>query len=205
MSKVIDAIDDELAGWIGRQHVFFVATAPSGPGGHVNVSPKGYDSFRVLGPHRVAYQDLTGSGAETIAHLRQNGRITVMFCAFEGPPRIVRFHGTGQPRFAGDDGFEDLAGRFEAATGTRAYVDIAVERISTSCGYAVPFLDYAGERDTLTRWADRKSPDQMSEYWAAKNARSIDDLPALPHREGLTLSVGDGSIPQRGSDPLGGP
>ncbi len=110
MAKTYECLDDDLVEWIGRQHVFFVATAPSGPGGHVNVSPKGYDSFRVLDASTVAYLDLTGSGVETIAHLRDNGRITLMFCAFEGPPQIVRLQGRGQVIMPGDADFDDLIG-----------------------------------------------------------------------------------------------
>ncbi len=174
-----DEITDELAAWMAEQHLFFVASAPSGHAGHVNVSPKGYDSFRVLGRHRVAYLDLTGSGAETIAHLRENGRITVMFCAFVGRPRVARLHGTGRALFPGDDGFEELTDLFEHSTGLRAIVDIEVERISTSCGYGVPFMEFAGERPTMTEWADRKGPAGIRTYHEEKNRLSIDGLPAL--------------------------
>jgi hypothetical protein len=130
VGRVHDSLDDELASWIGRQQVFFVATAPSGDDGHVNLSPKGYDSFRVLSPRRVAYLDLTGSAVETIAHLRQNGRITIMFCAFTGKPRIVRLHGRGTVRRPGDDAFDELAGLFPSLPGARSVIDVDVTRVS---------------------------------------------------------------------------
>jgi hypothetical protein len=176
---VHDELTDDLTEWIGRQHVFFVATAPDGPGGHVNLSPKGYDSFRVLDRSRVAYLDLTGSGVETIAHLRENGRITVMFCGFEGPPRILRLYGTGRPVMPGDDGFAELAAPFPPLAGLRSIIVVDIERISSSCGYAVPFLTYDGERDTLLDWAERKGTDGIDAYHAEKNAVSIDGLPGL--------------------------
>ncbi len=176
MSKTFECLTDELVAWIERQHVFFVATAPSGPGGHVNLSPKGYDSFRVLDPLTVAYLDLTGSGAETIAHLRDNGRITVMFCAFDGPPKIVRLQGQGQVLVPGDDGFAELASRFDELPGARAVIRIDLDRVSDSCGYAVPFLGFQGDRPTLVQWAERKSPAELDEYQRTHNARSIDGL-----------------------------
>jgi len=178
MGKVLDALDDSLIEWIGRQHVFFVATAPS-EGGHVNVSPKGHDTLRVLSPTAVAYLDLTGSGAETIAHTRENGRITVMLCAFEGPPQILRLFGTGTSHPEGSDRFAELAPRFPDLPGARAVVEVDVERIQTSCGYSIPFLDFREERPTLQQWAERKGDDGLRDYWAEKNATSIDGLPAL--------------------------
>src|SRR4051794_14144285 len=138
MGKVFDAIDDKLAAWIGRQHMFFVGTAPSGDG-HVNVSPKGpIGSLRILDPHTVAYLDVIGSGAETIAHLRENGRIVVMLCSFDGPPRILRLHGRGEVLApdAVDFGVEPPAGT------ERAVIRVAVERIADSCGYGVPVMRY---------------------------------------------------------------
>ena len=180
MGRVHDGIDDHLREFIDRQAVFFVGTAPTSAGGHVNVSPKGVrGTFAVLGPHRVAYLDLTGSGAETIAHLRENGRITVMFCAFDGPPRIVRLYGSGQALVAGDPGFTDLAPAFAEVSGARAIVDVAVDRVADSCGYGVPRLDVVSDRDDLLRWAERKGPDGIAAYWREKNAASIDGLPAL--------------------------
>lgn len=179
VSKTIPALDDDLISWIADQPVFFVATAPDGPGGHVNLSPKGHDTFRVLDPLHVAYLDLTGSGAETIAHLRQNGRITVMFAGFAGPPRIVRMHGQGTVHELGSDGYRRHQPRFDDLAGARAIIEIDVERLSTSCGYAVPFLEFAEERPTLLQWAARKSPEQLEDYRAEKNATSIDGLPAF--------------------------
>ena len=178
MAKVLEELDDALIAWIGEQPVFFVATAPT-QGGHVNLSPKGHDSLRVLGPTRVAYLDLTGSGAETIAHTRENGRITIMLCAFSGPPRILRLYGTGSAHPVGTPGFSALAHHFEAMPGARSIVAVEVERIQTSCGYAVPFMELRDERPTLRQWADRKDDDELAAYWVDKNAVSIDGLPAL--------------------------
>ena len=179
MGKVLEQLDDNLTAWVQRQHVFFVATAPLGAEGRVNVSPKGYDSFRILSPTRVAYLDLTGSGAETIAHLRENGRITVMFVAFEGPPNIVRLHGKGQVHTVGDPAFDALLPAFSEYPGARSIIEIDVERVSTSCGYSIPFMDYAGERDTLVEWAERRGDDGVHTYHGEKNRHSIDGLPAL--------------------------
>ena len=180
MGKVFDAIDDKLAAWIGRQRMFFVGTAPSGSGGHVNVSPKGpMESLRILDPHTVAYLDVIGSGAETIAHLRDNGRIVVMICAFEGPPRILRLHGRGTVLAAGAVAFETTP----PAGTERAVIRIDVERIADSCGYGVPVMEYVGDRPQYPAWAETKirkgGPRALEDYVAAKNARSIDGLPAV--------------------------
>jgi Pyridoxamine 5'-phosphate oxidase len=191
MGKLYPEIDLRLREFIAAQPVFFVATAPclgpDGSGGHVNVSPKGYrDTFAVLGPHRVAYLDLTGSGAETIAHLRQNGQITIMFCAFETRPKILRLYGTGQIVLPGEPGWAGLAEHFSGYPGIgtapgseRAIIDVAVHRIADSCGYAVPVMELTEERDLLLNWAGRKSPGSLQAYRAEKNAVSIDGLPAL--------------------------
>lgn len=178
MAKVIEAIDDALAEWIAAQPVFFVASAPAA-GGHVNISPKGHDTLRVLGERSVAYLDLTGSGAETIAHTRENGRLTIMLCAFQGPPRILRLFGTGTAHPKGTARYEQLVDRFPDLPGARSIVELAVDRIQTSCGYAVPFLTYDQERPTLQQWAARRSEDDLAAYRRAKNATSIDGLPAL--------------------------
>jgi hypothetical protein len=178
--KVFESIDGRLREFIERQHVFFVATAPLAAEGHVNVSPKGLDgTFAVLGPHRVGYLDLTGSGAETVAHLRENGRITVMFCAFDGPPRIVRLHGTGRHVTPGDSEFAALATGFPDQPGVRGIVVVDVERVSDSCGYAVPLMTYDGDRHLLTSWAGNRGPDGIAKYQREKNSTSIDGLPAL--------------------------
>jgi hypothetical protein len=187
MGKVYDAIDDRLAAWIGRQRMFFVGTAPAGAGGHVNVSPKGpIESLRVLDPHTVAYLDVIGSGAETIAHLRENGRIVIMLCAFEGPPRIVRLHGCGEVLDA-----DALAFDAEPPDGTaRAVIRVDVQRIADSCGYGVPLMSYEGTRPQYEAWARTKlakgGPTALEDYMADKNATSIDGLPALAgEREGV--------------------
>jgi pyridoxamine 5'-phosphate oxidase-like protein len=181
MGKVFDEIDEKLAAWIGRQRMFFVGTAPSGEGGHVNVSPKGpIESLRVLDPRTVAYLDVIGSGAETIAHLRDNGRIVVMFCAFEGPPRILRLHGRGTvlPVDA-----VDFPGTDVASDAKRAVIRVDVERIADSCGYGVPVMQYVSTRPQYAAWVDAKlrkgGEHALEEYVAEKNARSIDGLPAV--------------------------
>lgn len=180
MGKVLPEIDDALAGFLSAQRLFFVASAPTSVDGMVNVSPKGLEgSFAVLGPHEVAYLDLTGSAAETIAHLRDNGRICLMFCAFDGPPRIVRLHGHGEAVPQGDPRFAGLAGHFADIPGARSVVRVDVTRIADSCGFAVPRMEFAGERDQLVRWAVNRGPEGLRAYRAARNARSIDGLPAL--------------------------
>jgi Pyridoxamine 5'-phosphate oxidase len=181
--KVHESIDDRLRDFILDQPMFFVATAPSGPGGHVNVSPKGMaGTFAVLGPHRVAYLDYHGSGAETIAHLRDNGRITLMFCAFQGSPNIVRLHGTGRAVAVTDPEYTELLPAFAAPPdthGARSIIDVDVHRVSDSCGYAVPLMAYEGDRDLLLRWNSRRDEQALSEYRRVKNATSIDGLPVF--------------------------
>jgi len=168
MGKVHEHIDAKLAEWIGRQSLFFVATAPS-EGGHVNVSPKGpIGTFRILDELTVEYDDYVGSGAETIAHLLDNGRICVMFCAFDGPPRIVRLHGRGEV-LAGDD----------PGDGVRGAIRVHVDRVSDSCGYGVPLMEYVGERPQREAWVAKKGADGLRAYVAEKNAVSIDGLRAL--------------------------
>ena len=162
--------------------MFFVATAPLAADGHVNVSPKGMDgTFAVLGPHRVAYLDYFGSGIETIAHLRENGRIVIMMCAFDGPPKIVRLHGRGRTLRPGDDGFAALRARFAKARdkGVRSIVVVDVDRISDSCGFSVPLMEYVADRDVLDVAQQRRDDDYFVEYGAAKNAASIDGLRGL--------------------------
>jgi len=173
------SLSDELAQWWREQPLFFVATAPAGADGHVNLSPKGYDTLRVLGPQRVAYLDLTGSGVETIAHLRENGRITLMACAFSGNPRISRIYGRGTVHPLGSDTFAALAREFPALPGRRAVIEVEVERVTTSCGYAVPLMDLVDDRDRLIEWAENKGDDGLREYWTSKNATSVDGLPGI--------------------------
>ena len=182
MGRVLDAITDELAAFIAAQRVFFVATAPT-DGGHVNLSPKGLDTFTVLDPNTVAYLDLTGSGIETVAHLRENGRITIMFCAFDGKPNIVRLYGRGEVLAIGEPDADALLPRFGSYPGARSVIRVHVDRVSTSCGYGVPRLTYDGERDQLTTWAERRGPDGLVGYREEKNAVSIDGLPGLADRD----------------------
>lgn len=178
MGKVLPALTDELTEWIGEQPMFFVATAPD-TGGHVNVSPKGHDTLRVLDPTTIAYLDLTGSGAETIAHTRQNGRITIMLCAFDGKPKILRLFGTGVAHPADTERFEKLRSLFPDLPGARSVVEVSLHRVQTSCGYAVPTMDLRDERSMLIEWAERRGADGVVDYWGEKNATSIDGLPAL--------------------------
>ncbi len=179
MGRSFDAIPDHLVSWMEEQPIFFVASAPLSAEGHVNLSPKGGDSFRVLGPNSVAYLDFTGSGAETIAHTRENGRLTIMFASFGSKPNIVRLFGEGRALLPGDDGFDDLSSRFPENPGTRSVVTLEVARAQTSCGYSIPMMELVGPRPTLDDWAERKGPDGIEAYWQQKNQRSIDGLPAL--------------------------
>jgi hypothetical protein len=179
MGKIHEAISSEIEAWIGKQKVFFVATAPLSAEGHINCSPKGLDSFRILGPNTVAYQDLTGSGAETIAHLRENGRIVIMFVAFDGPPKIVRFHGVGEAITPAHPEFGEVASHFEERMGTRAYIRIQVTRISDSCGYSVPVYEFKKDRDVLDKWVANNGAEGLVAYRALKNKKSIDGLKAL--------------------------
>jgi hypothetical protein len=182
MGKVLDTIDDRLVDWIEAQHLFFVASAPLAEDGHVNVSPKGdLRWFRVLGPHEVAYLDFVGSGAETIAHARENGRIVVMFCAFDGPPRIVRLHGRATVLLPGERGFDELLAHFEPPEhALRSLIRVDVERIADSCGYGVPLMRFDAKRTQYDKWADKKARDGgFDAYIEEKNAESIDGLPAI--------------------------
>ncbi len=179
MSNQLASIDPELAAWIAKQHIFFVATAPLSVDGHINLSPKGGNTFRVLGPLEVVYQDYTGSGAETVAHIRDNGRIVIMFCAFDGPPRIVRLHGRGAVITQEGTRFAEMAALFPEHPGTRAFIYVSVTRVSSSCGYSVPFFEFRNHRDTLDRWCSNQGPDKLQAYRAAKNRKSIDGLPAF--------------------------
>jgi len=189
MAKVYDGIDAAMATWIEKQPVFFIATAPLAADGLVNLSPKGtMGTFRVVDEHTFAYLDMTGSGVETIAHLRENGRICVMLCAFDGRPQIVRLHGRGHAVLADDPGFDAvLAGFGAAAEGRRAYtravVVVDVTRVSDSCGYAVPRMDLVQERDTLdVVWRSRDNA-RIATYHAERNTTSLDGLPGLPGQQ----------------------
>ena len=179
MGKLYEAITPELSDWLKQQHMFFVATSPLAESGLVNCSPKGMDTFRILGPSQVAYLDLTGSGVETIAHLRENGRIVFMFCAFTGLPKIVRLHGSAEVIPQGSSEWLHLRSQFPNYAGARAIIRASVTRISDSCGYAVPRLEFVEDRDTLMRTAEVKGPDGLQKYRNEKNVRSLDGLPGL--------------------------
>ena len=189
MAKLFDRIDDHIRRWVERQSMFFVATAPLAEDGHVNVSPKGpIGSLRVIDDHTVAYLDVSGSGAETIAHVRENGRIVVMLCAFDGPPRIVRFHGTGEIVYPNEERFAELEAEFDFENlsipeARRAIVVVDVTRVSDSCGYGVPLMSYEGMREHHTLSSAKKlrvmGLDGYTEYRRTKNAVSLDGLPAL--------------------------
>jgi hypothetical protein len=189
VGKQFARIDGHLRKWIGEQALFFVGTAPLAERGHVNVSPKGpIGSLRVLDDRTVAYLDVVGSGAETIAHLRENGRVVIMLCAFEGPPRILRIHGRGEVVTPDEERFDALLARADfddpgAREARRAIVLIEVDRIADSCGYGVPLMSYEGRRPHMEKWAEKKlrvgGTDAIAAYQAEKNAESIDGLPAL--------------------------
>lgn len=179
MGKIHDTLNDRLREFISRQPVYFVATAPE-QGGHVNVSPKGYaDTFTVLGDTTVAYLDLDGSGVETIAHIRDNGRITIMFAAFSGPPNIVRLYGRGRVVTPADGDFDELIKNFGPHPGVRSIIVVECDRISDSCGFAVPFMSFEDDRRLLDEWAGRKDVQQKRAYRAKNNRESIDGLPGL--------------------------
>ena len=177
MAKFSDEILDHHKEFIERQKMFFVATAPLSPDSHINLSPKGLDSFRVLGANKVCYMDITGSGNETSAHLLENGRITIMFCAFDGPPNILRLYGTGYTVLPSHAEWGELSRLFGELPGIRQIIVADVEKVQTSCGYSVPLYDYAGERDHAWKWVEKKGADGLVEYRAEKNLASIDGLP----------------------------
>jgi hypothetical protein len=189
MGKVFDGIDERQRSWIERQAMFFVATAPLSAEGHVNVSPKGpIGSLAVIDEHTVAYLDVVGSGIETIAHLRENGRVVVMLCAFEGPPRIVRLHGRGDVLLPGSERFDELLARFAFADPSieearRAIVVVDVTRVSDACGYGVPLMTFEGLRthhaQTSAKRLDRDGEEAYRAHHRARGATSLDGLPAL--------------------------
>jgi predicted pyridoxine 5'-phosphate oxidase superfamily flavin-nucleotide-binding protein len=189
VGREYEVIDKHWRDWIARQPLFFVGSAPLDADGHVNVSPKGPGgTLRVLDDHTVAYLDVIGSGAETIAHLRENGRVVVMFCAFEGPPKILRLHGRGEVVTPGDERFDELLERCQfdelgPPEARRAVVVVSVSRIADSCGYGVPLMSYEGERPHHDAWAQKKlrvgGEDALVDYQREKNAHSLDGLPAV--------------------------
>ncbi len=179
MGKTFDHIDADLRAFIEAQKLFFVATAPLSGDGHVNLSPKGLDSLRILGPREIGYVDLTGSGIETLAHLRENGRVVFMFCAFEGKPRILRLHGRGEALEPGDARYAALRGHFPQIPGERALIRVDVQRIADSCGWGVPLYRFEGERDQLVRFAEQIGPEKMAAAKKKWNTKSLDGLPGL--------------------------
>ena len=179
MAKVYDIIDDRIREWISRQKIFFVASAPLAADGLLNCSPKGLDPFRVIGPKKIAYLDYTGSGVETLAHLRENGRIVIMMCAFEGAPRIFRFHGTAKAHEIGTQEFNELAEHYDDLVGARSVIVVDLERIGDSCGYAVPEFEYRGDRDGLGKWAKQKGESGVLAYQQEENKKSLDGLPGM--------------------------
>src|SRR3954447_24223052 len=190
VGKVYDGIDDHWRGWIAKQSMFFVGTAPLDGEGHVNISPKGpIGSLQVVDGHTVAYLDVVGSGAETIAHIKENGRIIVMLCAFQGPPRILRLHGRGEVHLPEDASYDELIAGFDFASPSidearRSIVVVHVSRISDSCGYGVPLMDYEGEREHHVKSSAKKlrtlGPEGYETMKRERNAQSIDGLPAMP-------------------------
>ncbi|KAF9952301.1 hypothetical protein BGZ70_000656 [Mortierella alpina] len=211
MGKFYDEIPDDLAAWMRKQKLFFVATAPLVADGTVNASPKGYDSFRILGPNRVAYLDLTGSGIETLCHLQENGRITFLFMAFDGAPRILRLFGRGcyvpvdspeykalfQAHFhrpaVSAEGSAEAPYELEGASQIRGIVVADIHKVGTSCGWAVPYYEFKGERPTLMRFWGKRSQGELAQFWAMFNTKSLDGLPGLRHE-----LMGPEWVPARG-------
>ena len=184
MGKVYDAIDQKLSAWLSAQKIFFVATAPLSEQGHVNCSPKDSRSFQILDERTVVYLDLTGSGVETIAHVKENGRIVLMFCAFSGAPNIVRMHGQGEVIESHHEDFLTLKARFGIVPGLRSFIRVHLTRVSTSCGFGVPLYEFLGDRNQLAAWAEHKGAEKLVEYQHEKNAISIDGLRGIAHTEG---------------------
>jgi hypothetical protein len=177
MAKFLDVIDDKIKRFIGEQKMFFTASAPLSSEGRVNLSPKGIDTFRVLDENTVCYLDLTGSGNETAAHVAENGRLTIMFCSFAGAPLILRLYGTGEVVSSNSEKWNDLAAHFDVFPGIRQIIVLRVESLQTSCGYGVPLYEFAGDRNQLIKWAEKKGKDGIGSYWREKNQTSIDGLP----------------------------
>ena len=179
MGKEYTEIDDRLQQWIGRQRIFFVATAPLSADGLVNCSPKGLDSLRILGPTTLAYVDIGGSGIETVAHLKENGRIVIMMCAFAGPPKIFRFYGSGRVVEPHDDQFPDLLAEFPEQPSSRNIIEVSVDRIIDSCGYGVPLYEFQKDRDSFDNYYSSKSDQFIAEFRQTRNVFSLDGLPGL--------------------------
>ena len=179
MGKIRSSLDEAATQFIQAQRVFFVASAPLDAAGHINLSPKGLDTFRILGPTTVAYLDFNGSGVETISHLKENGRIVLMFCAFQGPPNIFRLYGQGRVVEAHESDFAALAANFADTENARSIIVVELTRVTDSCGYGVPLFKYEGEREQLHAWARKQGPDGLKDYRQRKNRQSIDGLPGI--------------------------
>ncbi|MEX0679371.1 MAG: pyridoxamine 5'-phosphate oxidase family protein [Pirellulales bacterium] len=179
MGATYSELNDKLREFIAAQQMFFVATAPLAAEGHLNLSPKGLDLFRVLDARTVAYLDLAGSGIETVAHVLENGRIVLMFCALEGAPKIVRLHGRGRVVEPEDADWPGVSALFPRYTGARTVVVVELARVADSCGFGVPLYEYQGQRKQLVEWADKKGPEAIKRYSAEHNRESIDGLPGL--------------------------
>ena len=177
MAKFSDSILDQHREFIEKQKMFFVSSAPLSADGHINLSPKGIDSFRILSPNQVAYMDIVGSGNETSAHVLENGRITIMFCAFDGPPNILRIYGAGRTVLPSDTEWAELAEHFKLQLSTRQIILVDVHKVQTSCGFSVPLYEYMGERDLAQKWAISKGTEGLEAYKAEKNRISMDGLP----------------------------
>lgn len=179
MGKLYDEIDERIARWVGKQRMYFVSTAPDSVDGHINCSPKGLDSLRIIGPRELALLDIGGSGIETVAHLKQNRRIVVMLCAFDGPPRIFRFHGIGAVIEPAHDEFAGLLALFPGFESARSIIRIGLTRISDSCGFGVPRYEFVEDRSAMMKWVDGKTEAEMRQYRADNNRLSVDGLPGL--------------------------
>ncbi len=179
MGKIRSELDEAAVRFIEAQHMFFVASAPLDANGHVNVSPKGLDTFRILGPTTVAYLDFNGSGIETLSHLKENGRIVLMFCAFQGPPNIFRLYGHGRAVEPHETEFAALAAHFPVHLSVRSIIVVELTRITDSCGYGVPLFQYEGEREQLVAWARKQGQEGLRAYRKRKNRLSIDGLPGV--------------------------
>lgn len=177
MGKLFTRIESQHKDFIEKQKMFFTATAPFDAEGHVNLSPKGLDSFRVLSDSRVMYLDINGSGNETSAHMLENGRITFMFCAFDGPPLILRLYGKGHTVLPGDASWNELIQAFDLPIAARQIIVADIHMVQTSCGFSVPLYDYSGERDHAFKWAEKKGAEGLEQYQAEKNRISLDGLP----------------------------
>lgn len=177
MGDVLESLTEDHIAWAMNQKIFFVSTAPLSESGHINCSPKASGCYQFPDNETFIYSDFTGSANETIAHVNENGRILIMFCSFEGPPRIMRLHGQGQVILPGHQDFNTFKTQFPENLGLRSFIKVAINRASVSCGYSVPLFEFAGHRDALDKWAHVQGEEKLKEYRANKNSTSIDGLP----------------------------